>query len=166
MEAIQISTVEDYLKMVSAMRKQISGPDSKYKFSSIEEFILQYGQHYPEYQTKPKWVKKGIIKECFSNCLHALMGNSDRLIYCEGYASGVIPVHHAWLMLDGKVVDPTWHGRDIVSPKTEYFGIQFNTQYVLKVARESGYYGVLDNFAQNYPLLRGEHGPEIFLNNN
>lgn len=108
-------------------------------------------------------MKKGVIKECFSNCLKEVLGHPDRLVYCEGYATGVIPVHHAWLSYEGKVIDPTWDGRDIIRDSTEYFGVAFNFNYVLKIATETGYYGVIDNFAQNFPLLRGEHESSEFL---
>jgi hypothetical protein len=61
------------------------------------------------------------------------------------------------------VIDPTWHGRDIIKENTEYYGVEFNWNYVRTVAIETGYYGVLDNFTQNYPLLSGKHTPESFL---
>lgn len=165
MEATQISGVRDYLELMVNMRKQFNNsPDLKFK--CFEDFVLSFGQHFPEYLARPKWVKRGVIKQCFSNCFDEMLKNPNKLLYCEGYATGVIPVHHAWLItLDGKVIDPTWHGRSIVKDSTEYFGVTFKTEYVLKVAAETGYYGVIDNFSQNYPLLTGEHKPEDFLIN-
>lgn len=164
MQTTTIEGVKGYLEAVSMMRKQCyTHPDLK--FSSIEDFVLTHGKSFPEKMSKPKWVKQGVIKECFSNCFKEVCKNPSKLIYCEGYATGVIPVHHAWLVYDNKVIDPTWHGRDIIQDHTEYFGIPFRYEYVLKVALESGYYGILDNWSQNFPLLRGEHSPEDFLVN-
>lgn len=154
--------VEQYLRMMTEMRKKIHS-SSEFKYCCFEEFVLKYGQEFKNYMPKPKWVKKGIIKECFSNCFKEATTHPDRLTYCEGYALGVIPVHHAWLLYDDKVIDPTWDGRNIVKEHTEYFGIKFNFKYIMKVAIETGYYGVLDNFAQKFPLLRGEHKPDLFL---
>ena len=53
------------------------------------------------------------IKQCFSNSqlvlLHADVWGDSRheLVYAEGYAQSVIPVHHGWLLLNGKVIDLT-----------------------------------------------------------
>lgn len=152
--------VEQYLNMMVEMRKKLNNPPDL-KYCCFEEFVLEHGKRY-EVMNKPKWVKKGIIKECFKNSFDAVLINPTELTYCEGYATGVIPVHHAWLVYKDKVIDPTWHGRNIINKNTEYFGVEFNWNYVRKVALETGYYGVLDNFTQNFPLLRGEHIPEQF----
>lgn len=155
-----MSDVETYLRMMSEMRNRLGS--SPLKYCCFEEFVLAHGQRFLNYMPRPKWVKRGVVKQCFSNCFDEMLKNPSKLIYCEGYATGVIPVHHAWLLYDGKVIDPTWHDRGIVREHTEYFGIAFQYKYVLKVAAESGYYSVIDNFAQKFPLLRGEHEPEEF----
>jgi hypothetical protein len=163
-EPVQISTLKQYLDWMVTCRKTL-GPQNKFKFSCMEDFILSYGRLFPNYMPKPKWVRKGIIKQCFSNCAKAVMKNPERLIYCEGFASGIIPVNHAWcLTLDGQVIDPTWDGRkDIKREGTEYFGIPFKFDYVLRIQRESGHYGVLDNWHCGFPLFTGDHKPEEFL---
>jgi hypothetical protein len=48
-------------------------------------------------------------KQCFDNSMMMVLADQDdRLTYCEGYAmTGMIPVHHAWLTLDGRLVDLT-----------------------------------------------------------
>lgn len=134
---------------------------SSMKFVCFEDFVLKCGQKFEDYIPRPKWVKKGIIKQCFSNCYKEVRRNRDKLIYCEGYAySGIIPVHHAWLIYENKVIDPTWCD---FNDNKEYYGIKFSFDYMEKIAIETGYYGVIDNFVQNFPLLRGEHEPEMFL---
>lgn len=157
-----INGVEDFLRFSADFRKQCSRP-ADWRYCCFEELVLSHGRKFDQIIRRPKWIKKGVIKECFSNCLKELMRYPDRLVYCEGYATGVIPVHHAWLLYEGKVIDPTWDGRDIIKDHTEYFGIPFNYNYVLRVATETGYYGVIDNFTQRFPLLSGEHESDEFL---
>lgn len=156
--------LEEYLRNMSQMRRRLLVPEG-FKYACFEEFVLRTGRQFSKYLPRPKWVKKGIIKECFSNCFREVSVHSKKLIYCEGYAVGsVIPVHHAWLStLDGEVIDPTWHDREISNEKTEYWGIPFDWQFVLQTALRTKYYGVLDNWHENYPLLRGEVSEEIFL---
>ncbi len=51
------------------------------------------------------------IKQCYRNAQRLIQGDSDkRLRYCEGYLNGTIP--HAWLLINGKVVDVTAEARD------------------------------------------------------
>jgi len=90
--------------------------------------------------------------------LNDILLPGDKLIYCEGFATGVIPVHHAWLLYDNQVIDPTWdHMKEINDRKPEYFGIPFKLEYVAKTIRETEYYSVLDNWVQRFPLLTGVH---------
>lgn len=57
-------------------------------------------------QRRPK------IKQCFYNSQIFLL-TCDKGEYYEGYCySDLIPVHHAWIVIDGKVVDFTLEARD------------------------------------------------------
>jgi hypothetical protein len=118
---------------------------------------------YSEKLDRPDWIERGVEKECYSNCLKQLIRHPDKVVYCEGFATSVIPVQHAWLLFEGRVIDPTWDPAWDNQHNREYFGIAFKTEYVKRIARESGYYGVLDNFVQGYPMLRGVHKPDDFL---
>lgn len=150
-----MNNIKDYLKFMVDFRKKCNYPKD-FKYCCFEEFVLENGNFFSNIK-KPNWVKRGEIKNCFSNCFIEATRHPYDLTYCEGYAMGVIPVHHAWLLYNGKVIDPTWDGRDIINDKSEYFGVPFSNKYILKVAIETGYYGVIDNFTQNYPLLRGQY---------
>lgn len=149
--------LEEYLRNMSNMRRTFRVPDG-FKFACFEEFVLKNGRYFNKYMPRPKWVKKGIIKECFRNCFNVAGVHRDRVIYCEGYAVGsMIPVHHAWLVThDGTVIDPTWHDRGISNEKTQYFGIAFDWQFVLETAMRTKYYGVIDNWHEGFPLLKSE----------
>lgn len=70
-----------------------------------------------------KYSKGAKIKECFDNCLKLMLYHDDfaNAHYCEGMAGDVpVKVHHGWIELDGKIIDPTrikakhdWDGYDI-----------------------------------------------------
>lgn len=148
--------LQEYLQTMTEMRKMLPPPED-FKYNCIEAFVLAHGRQFNKIP-KPKWVKKGIIKQCFSNCFEEALRHPDKLVYCEGYATGVIPVHHAWLLYNDKIIDPTWdHMKEFNDRKPEYFGISFKLEYVAKTIEETGYYSVLDNWTQRFPLLTGVH---------
>jgi len=77
-------------------------------------------------------------KQCFFNAQRLVTAGPDGPLYCEGYCypKGGIPVHHAWLTLNGKVVDVTLHDRETGEPVLGefttrlYVGISFETRLV------------------------------------
>jgi len=78
-------------------------------------------------------------KQCFFNSQQLVTAGPDGpLRYSEGYcySKGGIPVHHAWLNLNGKVVDVTLRDRRTREPilgtfaDRHYFGISFSTMLV------------------------------------
>ena len=155
LKTLESDNVSNYLSMMRDFR--LKSLNSKLVYPCFEDLVLTYGKPYKELMPRPKWVRKGIIKQCYHNCLKALIKHPDKLIYCEGFALGIIPVMHAWLLYEGKVIDPTWENGQ------EYFGIAFKTAYVFRIAKETGYSGVIDNWHQRFPLLTGEDKPEEFL---
>lgn len=118
---------------------------------SIEGYVMQKGKNFslmPLTPAQEEKLNKALTilrpvyhKQCFWNSMQLWMiDNSFK--YCEGYAQFIIPVHHAWNSIAGKVVDiTTEYGR--LSPGlkragfseiklgrssrgSEYFGIQFS----------------------------------------
>jgi hypothetical protein len=90
-----------------------------------------------------------IVKECFRNSqLIALRDTEHRLTYVEGFCGfGSFPIHHAWLLISGKVVDVTLNTEALglkpyYPPKlrylkkhrgtspTEYYGVRFPVKTV------------------------------------
>lgn len=146
-----MKTVE-FLEKMSEFRRNFV--KNSLKYSCFEEFVLKNGKKFEKIIKRPSWVNRGEIKECFSNCFSEMVSHKSELTYCEGYAfSGLLPVHHAWLLYEGKVIDPTWEKLKISD--LEYFGVAFSNDYVISKALSTGYYGVLDNFVESYPLLSG-----------
>ena len=138
---------------------------------SFQAFVLQLGfSMTPPTLPLPAGMPKGTVKECYTNCFNWKYKNQENpLTYCEGYAIGRLglPVLHAWLVYpDGKVVDPTWCGEsdyDDAEPKwtptpgKAYLGIPFDFDYVMKTARKSKHYGVIDNHTNHFSLVERWH---------
>ena len=119
-----------------------------WKYSCIEDLVLKNGRNFTE--KIPFWDDLLPKKGCFENVTKIVIKNKD-LIYVEGFAQpkGLITTLHAWcLTKDEKVIDPTWENGEF------YYGIPFNTEYVLKVILERKKYGILDNWEMDFPLLK------------
>jgi hypothetical protein len=75
------------------------------------------------------------------------------LIYVEGFAAGEggLRIHHAWVTDgNGRVIDNTWRVPGVV-----YVGVPFRCGFVsLTGLKNKGVGSLLDDFANDYPLLR------------
>jgi hypothetical protein len=128
-------------------------------FVSPQAFIAQHGIEFQAAKL-PADIKPMAVKQCFANSL-ALVQRRPDLIYCEGYAAGIIPTVHAWCVTsDGTVVDPTWTG-DLQGE--EYIGIPFQTQFVVEQIANRRYYGVIEDWQNEYPLANGKFKVEEYL---
>ena len=78
------------------------------QFNSIGEFVLEYGQVF-----KVDKCIKGTPKQCFKNAaLYAIINNC---IYVEGYIYCHIPILHAWVIDNNKIIEVT-----LEEPAEEY----------------------------------------------
>ncbi len=143
--------IKEFLETQVRVIKNGNFPKIGHYFGWLD-FILQHGFPF-EAADLPEQYKLGSPKQCFSNAFTAALGQPD-LIYCEGYACGVIPVHHAWCIdkNTGKVVDVTWT-RDHAFG---YYGIPMDLGYVTTAVTEKGYYGVIDDWKNEWPILKDE----------
>ncbi len=67
----------------------------------------------------------GQMKQCFYNAATAALHDGYR--YIEGYAAGIIPVHHAWCAdKDNNVIEVTWKKTGDL-----YFGVEFDPKLVM-----------------------------------
>lgn len=150
--------LELYLEGMVNIRSLQYRPDEfkGLKYTCFEEAVLADGVRFR--RGKVDNVPKMTPKMCFNNA-YDLLVNSDDLFYCEGYAAGIIGVHHAWLCdADGRIYDPTWwqdyhDGEDDV-----YIGLIFDTEYVLEQALRTGVAGMFyqNDWSPNMDILRGE----------
>lgn len=131
-----------------------SRPDANphgYRYRCIEDLVAVHGT--AMVVTASPDGRRGVPNQCFANSLQRALQDPDRYAYCEGYALGtVIPLLHAWVhdLETGTTFDPTWP-----APGTAYRGIVFDTRWAEQATLERGYYSVLDNYQQRWPLLRG-----------
>jgi hypothetical protein len=131
-----LTELEEYLSMFYEIAHR-----GDLMFRSTAAFVKKYGIRFTP-QPLPKGFFKGEPQQCFRNCaLHVIEGRDD-LVYVEGYALSIIPIHHAWLVdAEGNVYDPTWR-----APGHEYIGVPFNREFLCEMLVESGLYGLLDNY--------------------
>lgn len=80
-------------------------------------------------------------RQCYWNCqlMVQMPWNRGTLEYWEGYAVGVIPVQHAWLIDPQQpeiVIDPTWVGNNVPN-SLDYLGIHIPTPWIAKRVEET-----------------------------
>lgn len=64
---------------------------------------------------------RALAEECFSNAYRAIQKHYPDALYIEGFAVTnlglCLPVEHAWLEVNGEIVDPTFCNRALPVPK-------------------------------------------------
>jgi hypothetical protein len=142
-------TLKTMLQERADLMKTIHSKNEHWKYKGFEELVLECGREMKPIPA-PKYIKHGIPKQCYFNCLELIKKHPD-LTYVEGYALGDIsfPVSHAWLMNpQGKALDPTWESGGLC-----YIGIPFQTQWVLdflEARKQRGKTDCLSLFESNY----------------
>lgn len=163
-KAAQVTPVDDvknYLKLVSDMRAKMPGA-GEWAYNGPEAFVLAHGKEYtpPAPGPLPNGIPAGEIKNCFQNAYLLATAWPAKYTYVEGWAAGIIPVHHAWVVdAAGNVVDPTWAPPNRVTPGTAYFGVAFKKAYLERATTRAGYYGLLGQWnggKHAYALERGK----------
>lgn len=107
-------------------------------------------------------------KECYRNAqleAMALIGIANVSVkYVEGYVDpGVgIGVEHAWLSVNGKVVDPTVRLKDgsrvlgLIPDGWGYYGVELDTDLVFPAALRGHWSPIIDDPANGWPLIPGK----------
>ena len=143
-----VSGVVGYLNAIRAMRSlQYPKTPKGFLYGSMDEMLLALGRSFTP-APLPKGVRRGRMKMCYMNAANLVMDNPE-LVYCEGYAAGILPVMHAFCVTrKGAVVDPTW------KDGTEYFGVPIKREFLRKTLLRNKVYGVLDDWKNEWPLCR------------
>lgn len=126
-------------------------------------FLLQHGREFGDRSPLPKGVRQGPPKYCYANAgaLALDKRRKGRYVYCEGFATNIIPTMHAWCYdrETGLIVDPTWERGE------QYIGLPFRADYVRATLRlyvsQQGDTPFM-NLSESCPVLTGEHAPELW----
>lgn len=157
---------ETYLRHVRDMREQSLRND--YYYIGFEDFVLQEGKPMI-WAPKPKGVAYGQVKQCFMNAAHLADRHPERYVYCEGYATSILPMYHAWCwdLETERVVDVTWreswtgetHGHE--PEHRNYYGVKFTLKVHDQLLLLTERYGIIDAWESKWPLLR-EKMPDLW----
>lgn len=146
-----MSDLTDYLKMLAAFPGLPK--EDGYHSNNVAAFILNHGTNMADIMPVPK-SRMGKIKECYSNATHLAISD-PRYVYCEGYAIGIIPVPHAWCLVEHGhkwfVWDNTWR-----EPGDEYYGVPITTDYLRHAVIKSKHYGCIDSWNTHWPMLKSD----------
>lgn len=179
-----------YLVMMTDMRRTMCSkkhkgqPPKGYSYYCFEDLVQDRGVHFTlslplnAYErevldTAAYHLEEFVQRQCYYNAQSLVLADtSQHLRYFEGYAQGnaYIPVLHAWVVLNGKVIDVTW--RTEVETLDEFYadrllgeipkgwnyvGIEFTReelQDLWKRTKQSR--SMIDNWWEGYPALKLE----------
>lgn len=154
------SPITDLLNAELALVKQMDRQPIG-RFFSMGEFVLAHGRDFTPSRKLPKDVRLGKLGHCFENAAKLAIDRAC-YTYCEGYAMGIIPVLHAWCVDDGgTVIDPTWTRGNAEALGMVYFGVAFNTKYLIHHLCEHEKWGLIDAWEARWPVLSAD--PKEFL---
>jgi hypothetical protein len=111
----------------------------------MERFVLKNGGAFKGVKFPfPKQVRRGEPNGCFMNAARLIMNNPrEEWTYHEGYVlrDGLpLEIHHAWIVVDGKVVDNT-----LTDPEEcEFLGVPFTRYQLMSELARNKVFGLLD----------------------
>ena len=165
--------IKDYLEMHLDMLSQMNVQTPKdFCYKGQYDFILKHGKFYEPAELKSheqliikKALKRiGFVpqkKQCFYNAqMLALTDNSGQIKYCEGFGLKIIPTNHAWIDINGKVVDVTWDvdGKPIMGTFPEdigYIGFNMSKDKIMSKQFKTGMAcSFLDDYNDDFELLK------------
>jgi len=169
-----------FLKSMASIQAKIGKPDG-FNYFGIEDYVFDRGvdqtlslpltedESASLFSSIDRCGNPTLVKQCFHNAQMLAMENPD-LQYVEGYAMGnaIIPVHHAWLTLNGKLIDLTWRtdvgGQSrrlgnrilgVIPEGWQYRGIPFDTDEIRERVVDSGETrAFIGDYTRNFPLFR------------
>jgi len=188
-----MNAVSDYLRMSVKARAHFErtgnlGVPEGFAYTCIEDYVLKNGvvmesaeltrdelEYLDATITRAHELGQQVteFKQCFANSqMLVLCQPGYELIYHEGYALGraCIPVHHGWVTINGKIVDPTWklerpasrsvlpeHPIGEIPEGHIYVGAPIeNVEYIRHRINFREIIGsLLDDWEGDYPLMRG-----------
>ena len=182
-------SIAEYLEVESDIFRDISNSRGRRTlvggYVSISDYVLKNGHLFESAPLTPGeksyvrllGMEKCKLKACYRNAQRTFLFHPGVhgmvLKYIEGYATiGFLPVQHAWLSLNGKVVDLTWGPMDkrghrkgrvlgVIPPGFEYYGLAIERREVSDFVLAHETWGpIIDDYECGFPMLRGNgrHG--------
>ena len=165
------NSLREHVKVLNSFCKM--PPSKEFSYTSMYDFILDRGDVFDHKTPLTKEEKKILtaacrgrkfeLKQCFYNAqMLVLNDDSGELQYAEGWAhSGFIPVHHGWVLLNGKVIDLTWKDRKGESRVGRtlgdfaYLGVRFDRELIRSRIQKTGWAStVIDDYENDWPVLK------------
>jgi hypothetical protein len=187
--ATGVAQLKRHLRTVAIMCRSMNAHIrmGKQLYCCFDEFTLANGRAFESSPLTPEERKIVMAaskvhdhdfqaKRCFYNSMRLVLADTTGQIqYVEGMCLGIIPFHHAWATINGKVVDVTLrHPPGIKAPngcgymgnnrslgwfpiERVYIGTEFSRQDVqAKFSDGSGEYSIIDNWRADWPVLKME----------
>ena len=104
-------------------------------------------------------------KQCFYNAQMLMLSDlENRLEYCEGYGLTIIPLLHAWVTINNKVIDVTWthhNGKYVLGKFGQdrgYMGLNIAKSDIKKTLfKKEKAISFIDNWEDRFPLLKTKY---------
>jgi hypothetical protein len=171
----------EYLTSLASVQSALRRPDG-FNYISVEDYILDRGvdqahsgpltedERVSLFRTIDRSGLRFMQKKCFHNA-QLLAVEDPTLQYVEGFAQSRFgPVHHAWLLLNGKLLDLTWRtpkanhrGRladrilGVIPEGWCYRGVSFGADEIRERIGEAGETrAFIGDYTRGFPLLHRE----------
>ena len=158
-----IKDIKGYVEFMAGQQLEVfianNGKDSvkEMVYTSMDALLMENAQLFIAKNPLPKEFEQMERGECYGNATK-LACDHPELIYVEGMGASIIPMGHAWLVdSKGNVIDPTWDYKE----GREYFGVPFETSFVLERVCKKETYGLIDDWQSRYPLLHEGIDPSV-----
>lgn len=146
--------LDDHLAMMRNLQRRCNN-HGDFTYAGMEDLLIQHGMRWKPQPLPEKWIGKVVCypKACFDNSYRLAARSKGRLLYVEGVAVGIIPVHHAWCAdSEGNVIDPTWGTFRDIGVGTIYHGVAIPVEVVKKLRTKHNCSALLD-YVHGFPLL-------------
>jgi hypothetical protein len=174
--------MEESLRSIIAVAWGIGQVPEGRTYASLEDYVLDRGTWYQSQELTERELSIVLDaarragdnfarRHCFANAARLVLSDSsNELVYVEGYAHGAaLPIHHAWAVIRGKVVDLTCRRHDNLivmehrysdrvlgafPPEQAYIGISFSRKRVMeKLTRSQNNLSFLSDLAQQQAMF-------------
>jgi hypothetical protein len=139
-----VSTKEEFLLEFLRGHKKLMPDNIFYDFILAKGIMFHKREPSKNFEIVKKLPFRAKVKECFYTSQMLALEDDKNIKYFEGYGfDDIMPVEHAWCVIDGKVVDLTWEKKDKMFNKNNdgnciYFGVEIPIEMVREHIVDTG----------------------------